>query len=173
MENLEKAFSEFNKTALRIEALPEYHIEGGEWEEYEKYRKGLPIQGYSNQEWIDQLETWRKEGKTISRIRIVPEALNDYLRYEIKWCFPINWDAGEDIKIVGQNEYESHISSSTKGDYWIFDNDLVLQMNYDDKGKFIIAELNEDQFRSKKIIELSNRLGNISIPYMEYTKILR
>ena len=167
----DKMFGEFQISASRVEILPIYHIEGGEWEEFNQYRKGIPIQGFANQDWIEQLTAWKKSGKEIKRIRVIPTTLTEYLRYELEWCYPQNCIAGEMIKIVDQKNYEQLVIPETEGDFWLFDNKYVLQMNYNKDGRYIDEKLVNEQNLINKYIDLWVKLEQKSIPYKDFWKI--
>lgn len=173
MDIFDKMFGEFQTSASRVEILPIYHIEGGEWEEFEQYRKGIPIRGFANRDWIDLVATWKKSGKEIKRIRVIPTKLTEYLCYEFEWCYPRNWIAGEVIRVIGQKTYKQLSDPETRGDFWVFDDKYVLQMNYDEDGRYTGERLISEQELKAKYVSLSAKLEQKSIPYTNVMELLR
>jgi hypothetical protein len=169
MDVYERMFEGFKTFASRVETLSSYHIEGGEWEEFDQYRKGIPIEDFANQEWIEQISAWKKSGKEIKRIRVIPATLTEYLRYELEWCYPRNWIAGELIKVVGQKSYKQLVIPEMAGDFWLFDNKYVLKMKYDKVGRYLGEELISDQDPVTEYAKLITRLERRSVLF---TKVL-
>lgn len=173
MDVYEQMFSEFRKSAYRVEALPVYQIEGGEWEEFERYRQGIPIDGFANEEWIRDVRVWKKSGKDIRRIRVLPTTLDQYLRYELEWCFPRNFIAGESISIVSQENYEQLVTPETPGDFWIFDAKHLLKMKYDRTGHYLGDELTQHQHAVNAHLALFSKLESKAIPYTDVLRQIR
>jgi len=173
MDIYEKMFRDFKISAYRVETLPVYHIEGGEWEEFEQYRNGIPIEGFANQDWINELTIWKNSNKEIKRFRVIPPMLNEYLCYEFEWCYPRNWIAGEIIKVVDQKTYEKLIIPETEGDFWMFDEKYVLKMEYDIKGYYIGERIISEQDAVSKYSESLSRLEQKSVLYTDVMKKIR
>ena len=143
MELLNEMFKNFKKTACRIEALPQYKIIGDEWERYQAFTKGEYREKYNSSSWPKMLKDYKKMGKVVERIRVVPNQLTSYLIFEFN-CYVQSIIAGEQINVVDKSEYDKLVNSKTRGDYWIFDNKDVLYMEYDEEGAFIGSRLIED-----------------------------
>jgi len=173
MDIFEKMFTEFRTSAFRIEARSTYHIEKGEWEEFQKYEKGVPIRGFANQDWLDDLVHWKESGREVVRVRVVPLILTAYLQYELEWCYPKNWLAGESIKIVKQELYNQLIKPELDCDYWIFDETHVLKMEYSEEGRYLGEKVISEPNLVKEYLDLFRDLDRKSVQYVDFMKIWR
>ena len=158
MDVFDEMFGSFREQAFRIETFPIYKIEGGEWEEFKEYEAGKVLCIPPSEDWIDDLRRWRLEGKKIKRIRILPQELNNYLRYEIEWCYIKNYLAGEDFAFVGQNTYKKYVEKNTFGDFWLFDKKYVLKMQYDANGSYLGEKLFNDISIVEDCLDLFRKL---------------
>ena len=150
-------FKTFKKSASRIETLPQYKIIGDEWDRYQSFTKGECLEKYNSSSWAKMLRDYKKIGKTVERIRVVPNELNSYLIFEFD-CYVQSIMAGEKINVVDKSEYDKLVNSKTIGDYWIFDNHDVLYMEYDADGVFLKSRLIEDDEIKKECIKFYNIL---------------
>ena len=138
MNVLERGFNTFSKCAYRLEILPQYSIyDTNEFCEYEKYIKGEVIEGFANQEWLDSITQWKNDGKIIERIRVIPQILTDYFKYEFFWCYPRNIEHGEKITFITYDNYMSICGGKIVNDFWAFDNDIVVFLLYNEKYEYI------------------------------------
>lgn len=173
MPNLFKQmFNEFRESALRIETLDEYHITGGEWEDFERYKSGFSYTAHSIGDWIENLKRWNSQGKIIRRIRIIPELLNAYLKYEFE-AYLDNISAGEIIRVVPRSKYESLVLKEIMGDFWLFDQTYLLKMNYDNARRFLGGKLVEDNFLIESYKKLFIELERISVSHDYILKQIR
>jgi len=173
MDVFEEMFGGFEVSAFRVETLPVYHIEGSEWEEFEQYKEGVPIEGFANQDWIEDVRAWSSAGKEIKRIRVIPPMLTEYLRYELEWCFPKNLLAGEVIKAVSQRTCEQLVTPETKGDFWMFDQEYVLKMEYDEEGRYLREKLISEPELVDPYVTLFMKLERKSVPYTDVIRQIR
>lgn len=173
MDVFEKMFTEFQTSAYRVEALPTYYIEGGEWEEFQEYEKGIPIRGFANQDWLDDLVRWKESGREVIRVRIMPPILTPYLQYELEWCYPRNWLGGESIKVAKQELYNQLVKPEVFCDYWIFDKKYVLKMEYSEDGKYLGEKLISKPNLVKEYLDLFIDLNRKSVQYTDFMKIWR
>jgi hypothetical protein len=66
----------------------------------------------------------------MQRVHVVSEPLSAYLRFEIGWSYPLNHDAGEDIRILPREHAQTAVASA--GDYWLLDSRMLIRMLYND-----------------------------------------
>lgn len=173
MDVYEQMFEGFKVSARRLETLPTYHIKGGEWEEYQQYLQGIPIKDFANQDWVEDVGAWKKAGKEIRRIRVIPSTLTRYLRYEFEWCFPENMLAGEVIRVVAQADYQNLVSKATSGDFWIFDEKYVLSMQYDEEGRYLGENLIDNKDLVGAFVALFRELERRSLAYTNIMQQVR
>lgn len=171
----EEVFKTFKKSAFRLEKLEKYHIEdSGEWKEYQDYLNGIPLPNRTTNtnEWIRDNDVWEKEGKEILRVRVIPNILTNYLRYEIEWGYPYNIQAGEEVKFILQENYKQLIKNQYIKDFWLFDDKKVLEMRYSDIGEYIGVDLVDDKKALQEYLKIKEVLIKKSIPSDEfYTKL--
>jgi hypothetical protein len=145
-------FRDFQSEAWRLETLPAYNVPQ-EAEEIRAFEAGERIdpQTHSN-EYTEDLKRVRREGKSKGRVHIVTRPLSDYLRYEFMYYLPHAW-AGEDIRIMDVTDRPNPLAGVQ--DFWMFDRQEVVLMNYEPDGTQISREVFE---------------GNVSL-YVEYQRI--
>lgn len=145
-------FRDFQSEAWRLETLPAYNVPQ-EAEEIRAFKAGERIdpQTHSN-EYTEDLKRVRREGKSKGRVHIVTRPLSDYLRYEFMYYLPHAW-AGEDIRIMDVTDRPNPLAGVQ--DFWMFDRQEVVLMNYEPDGTQISREVFE---------------GNVSL-YVEYQRI--
>ena len=134
-------FRDFTTSAFRLELHPIYTMPG-EADELRRFRAGeKPPEGY-HYGWLDTVAAAVQAGKTMRRVRVVPQPLTDYIRYEFEWGFVYNVASGEDIRVLDRSsqpelELPDH-------DFWLFDETTVVKLLYRDDGTQIGRELVEN-----------------------------
>lgn len=99
--------SNFKHSAKRLELLPDYHIEGGEWEDFNNFLNGEVRPPYDElAEWNKSIENWTKQGKTIERIRLLSSPLTDYQKYEILRAYEPGTLCGQKIGVVLKKDFD-------------------------------------------------------------------
>lgn len=168
---LDEAFSSFKKSAKRLELLQEYHIEdGGEWEFFQKFQNGENCPLFEELvEWNKMLSTWKSEGKTIERVRLIESPITDYLKYEIYTAYLPSEFAGQKVNFVSREEFDKLNKNNLNKDFWIFDDKYVFEMIYDEKGAFLDAKLVEGSAQKK----LYENLKKVSHSMQEVMKQIR
>lgn len=160
MDCFDEMFASFKVSAKRLETLPLYCItENSEFAEYQSFINNKPIKGFANQDWLDSLIAWTKEGKKIERLRVLPTSPSQYVEYETKWCYPRNKKAGEKVSFLEEKIY-NQISKKHKinADFWIFDDSKVILMQYDCNGAYLGAKLLSDK-EAKRYINFYNEVA--------------
>ncbi|WAL94542.1 DUF6879 family protein [Streptomyces sp. Je 1-369] len=145
-------FRDFQSEAWRLETLPAYNVPQ-EAEEIRAFQAGERIDPrmHSN-EYTEDLQRVRREGKSKGRVHIVTRPLSDYLRYEFMYYRPHVW-AGEDIRIMDVTDRPNPLAGVQ--DFWMFDRQEVVLMNYEADG----TQINREAYE-----------GSVS-PYLEYQRI--
>lgn len=137
MDALDNGFDTFSKYAYRLEVLPQYSIyDTNEFFEYEKFIKGEAIEGFANQDWLECISQWNNEGKIIERVRVIPQVITDYFKYEFFWCYPRNIEHGENIKFISHDDFVSLCGENELNDFWAFDKEKVVLLLYNDKFEY-------------------------------------
>jgi hypothetical protein len=132
-EDLGQLFKTFRHSAFRLETLPAYAIEE-EAESLRAWRAGEPRPAwYEDREWCRLVAEATAAGKRMQRVRTVRRPLSEYIRLELDWGYPQNVEAGEDIRILELGPDHG----TALHDFWLFDDLIVVRLEYDDGGRFI------------------------------------
>ncbi|OII67712.1 MULTISPECIES: DUF6879 family protein [unclassified Streptomyces] len=158
-------FRDFRSEAWRLETRPVYRVPQEE-EQIRAFMAGERIDphAYSNA-YTEDLKRVRREGKSKGRVHIVTRPLSDYLRFEFMYYRPHAW-AGEDIRIMDVTDRDNPLAGVQ--DFWMFDREEVVLMNYGADGTQINREVHEGDvtpFLEYQRIALAE-----SVPFEEYVK---
>jgi hypothetical protein len=142
-----KLFESFRSSAFRLETLPEYRVEI-EAEQFRLFLRGHPPPSSRKERaWLKTVANAYAAGKSMQRVRVVRRPLTDYIAFELAWGYPENAAAGEEIRILELGPGES-IAEGLDHDYWLFDDLIVVRMEYDEQGRFIrpVAARDADRY---------------------------
>ena len=138
---LEDLFRSFRRSVFRLETLDDYS-EGLEDEEYRSWSHGNappPIDGHW---WYDGIVRAATSGeKRWDRVHMLRQApaLGDYLRYSFEFGYTRSEQAGEQCHILEVPEARS--LPLPKEDFWLFDDEFGVVLNFDAQGRWRGAEL--------------------------------
>ncbi|GBE20136.1 MAG TPA: hypothetical protein ENG87_05570 [Candidatus Pacearchaeota archaeon] len=150
-------FKNFKKYAFRLELLQEYKVDG-EKKDFEDFLKTGKIKKEYNDEEYLIIKNAKDRNASMSRVHVFELPLTDYLKFEFK-MYKFNELAGEKIFLLDKLDFEK-INSNINFDFWLFDDKIVLKMNYDKEGRFLGFE--EIRTDLRKFIELKDKLLSIS-----------
>ncbi|WP_034268554.1 DUF6879 family protein [Haloechinothrix halophila] len=139
-EEFGKLFTSFTKYAFRYEAQADYR-EPFEAEPWRKFRDGEYDDLEWMRPWLDGVRAATAAGRKFQRVRVLPDPLTDYLRWEMHIAH-INAEAGEEIRVLDEQDRVAH--DLPDYDFWLFDDSLVALMRFDDNRAFQGAELTDD-----------------------------
>ncbi|MBP2320689.1 hypothetical protein JOF56_001074 [Kibdelosporangium banguiense] len=129
-----------------------------------RFLAGEPKPPGFNERWQNNIRTWAAEGKSVSRVRLVRFPLSDYQRYIFSWGVPTNIAAGEDVRVLDITDESFGLPDQ---DFWIFDDSIVVHLNFNPDGTVINAELIDepdmDKYHGWQAIALKN-----SVPFGEW-----
>jgi hypothetical protein len=101
-EKCDELLRTFDRSWFRVEGREDYAM-GEERAEFERFLAGTPRPPSEVgwwQEWLDQTAVLTRRGKTISRVRVIPDdGPTDYQRWLI-WAGPWYASAGMDIRYL-------------------------------------------------------------------------
>lgn len=140
---LGQLFASCEKSAFRLQTLPEYAIDD-EQEEFNRFLGGLPFPDVENDSWLNTIRQKILGGIQLCNVHILPAHLTPYLRFAIDWSYVYRHLAGEQIRFILSTDAEGYSPPLDK-DFWLFDEKTVVEMNYDPAGRIqgaarIIAE---------------------------------
>jgi hypothetical protein len=140
--DLRSLFAAFRHTAWRLESRDAYAVDV-EAEPFRRWQAGeTPDQTYRSG-WMTTVRGAVGQGKRIERVRVVPEPLTDYLRFEA-WLGKQNTEAGEDIRYLDRERAQTLGIPSYNHDYWLFDSHLLYRMHFDEDDHLLGLTLVDD-----------------------------
>jgi hypothetical protein len=161
----------FRKSAFRLEARQYYDSpKERDWLERWKQTGEVPAFAPDNDPWCRLVAEAKAAGKTMQRVRLVKEPPTDYVRFELQ-CQHHSVEAGEDIRVaVVKPVWDFAVNDdplSDMFDFWLFDEETVVALEYDHEGRFINAyEVTDGDFRYRAYRNMALRR---SIPLKEYS----
>ena len=139
--DLGQLFASFSTSAFRFEIRERYVSTVGR-EPFRKYLAGETDDYAWHRGWMEMLSRDIAAGKTWQRIRIVSVPLSDYNRYSLG-PGRLSVQAGEAIR------YLTREAAKALGleplDAWLFDDRLLVHLNFNDDDTFRAAEVVDDQ----------------------------
>lgn len=165
MQKLIEAYSNLKKEAFRLELLDEYRVEG-EWEYYQMFLEGKEKPDDEEfQERCRQIAESITQGKQYITVHVIPSRLTKYLKFEIEWYYIPRMESGERIYLIRKTDYKKLINNNFKpGDFWLFDEKIVIELLYDASGKFLTTRLIKKRDDVLRCITLKKDLLKHSIP---------
>lgn len=152
-------FNNFKKYAFRLELLQKYTVEE-EKEILEHFLKTGKLKKKEMGEWYKIITNAIERGTIMERVHVIKKPLTDYLRFELE-SYKLTTKNGEKVFLLSQEEFNK-IKTSISSDFWMFDDKIVLKMNYDKEGRFLgFNEINENL---EEFIELKKKLLMIGEP---------
>ncbi len=130
-----------SRSAFRLETRGAYVL-GYERADFERFLAGSPVPPIELdwwRPWLDLVAQWTREGKTVSRVRVLAEPPTDYQRW-MMWATPWCTRAGEDIRYMPRMTAE-RIGLSLGHDWWLLDDERVLVMHFTTAGEIDHKEL--------------------------------
>ncbi|MCP2257778.1 hypothetical protein LX15_001464 [Streptoalloteichus tenebrarius] len=156
-------FRDFRKSAFRLETHQVYTMPA-EAEDLQRFLAGEPMPEAHNSPWHQTIRNNISAGKTMTRVKIIRRPLTDYTRFLLSWCIPDNVAAGEQYRIIDVTEREVDLPEQ---DFWLFDDETVVRLNYRPDGTQINRELVESgditQYLRWRDLALAE-----SVPFAEY-----
>lgn len=138
LDEFSSCFDSFQESAFRLEMLSVYSV-GEEEKPYSLFKQGQiePPQDF-NIEWHQFLLEAKKNNKSISRVRVIDGLITDYIKFEVLWGFKNNVKNNEDIRFLFcsiPNFFNASVPILK--DFWLFDKNKCVLMEYDYLGKFL------------------------------------
>lgn len=156
-------FQRFKRSAFRLEVHQVYTMPGEE-EDVRRWLAGESKPADDNNRWHTVIRANVAEGKTMQRAKIVRQPFTEYTRMLMEWFVPDNVAAGEDYRIIDITNRKIDLPNQ---DFWMFDEETVVHLNYRADGTQINRELidNPDigEYLRWRDIALKE-----SVPFSEY-----
>ncbi|SFT84777.1 hypothetical protein SAMN04487904_110134 [Actinopolyspora lacussalsi subsp. righensis] len=139
-EQFGQYLTDYKRTAWRFETQPAYAMPN-EQDNLNRWRAGEPKPEGHNATWHETVRKAVNAEKTIGRVRTVRQPLTEYQRFQLDWAIPGNIEAGEDIRILDLTDLELSLPSQ---DFWVFDDETVVDLNFRPDGTLINVDKLED-----------------------------
>lgn len=157
-------FTGYTKSAYRLEGQQVYS-DPEEDAALAKFRAGEPPE--LDLSWTaPKTRAQVAAGRTKTRVRVIIEPPTDYTRLELV-VYPHLAAAGEDIKIIAVPEGDWPAGLPTY-DYWLFDNQVIWRMHYNDDYTFHGAELLEGKANLTQHLQWRDAALTQAVPLQDY-----
>jgi uncharacterized protein DUF6879 len=124
----------FRVSAFRLEVQQFYdNPKEREWFERWKQTGEVPSFTPDNDPWCKLVANGVSVGQTIQRVHAVYEPLTPYLRFEFQ-CQLASVEVGEDVRVIVVTTENDPLNFDE--DFWLFDNETVVELAYDPEGRF-------------------------------------
>lgn len=138
-------FASVRRSAFRLETRDRYDV-GTEAERVRRFLAGDPDEGYLRAEhgWGAMTRAAAAAGSPFQRVRVVTVPLGDYSRYAL-WSAQGNLAAGEEIRYLDRDQADAlGLPVRPPHDAWLFDDERVAVLHFDDEDHLLGAELLDD-----------------------------
>jgi hypothetical protein len=135
-------FNDIKRSAFRLQLLDAYSVEF-EREDYNAFMSGQPLPDRDGNAWLKTIAANVAAGHQWINIHVLPERLTNYLRYIIDWWYVYHAKAGAEIRFVRGGAGEE-IRSMAEREFWLFDDEKVVWMDYNAERRFLGGILSTD-----------------------------
>jgi hypothetical protein len=164
-DDLKELCRGIKKSFVHLETRDAYGTET-EQPHIEKWRRGEPDDSDWLDWWLEMLRGHRSAGRTCRRARIVSVPVSEYQH----WIFSHVErfiDAGEDIRYVPRPRLATATLPGS-GDFYVFDDELVLFLHYAGKGTNASFETTDDPQIVRTCREAFETVWDFAIPFRDY-----
>jgi len=133
----DRLFASVERTAYRLETR-DYYDMPVEREAYGRFLGGDDPGTDWFQPWLAVIRNASEAGRRYRRVRVAREPLTDYLRFEM-WACRYNVEVGEDVRYLDAGRAAE--LGMPCYDYWLFDDERLVRMYFDDVGRTQRAEI--------------------------------
>jgi len=169
-KSLGEQFDAFKQEAFRLETLSFYNVPG-DVAEFDRYKAGELEASWNERPWIDRVRTATREGRQFRRVRLVPDVVEDYVRFEIEWAYIGLASVGEEIRFVSP-AVDLYQRALEVGDFWLFDDQTAFRMRYDADRQFLKSE-EASAGEVAKLSDVKRALIEESRPLTELLALMR
>jgi hypothetical protein len=131
-----------------------------------KWRRGEPDDFAWLGWWLEMLRRHRMAGRTCRRLRVVSEPLSDYQRWTMSHA-SLFVEAGEDIRYLPRQRLAT-VALPGSGDFYVFDDELVLFLHYAGNGTNASFEITEDAQVVSGCKEAFEAAWDVATPFRDY-----
>lgn len=165
VERFNDLFDDFRTIAFRLEVRAAYNIPI-EQDSIRAFRKGELPDYREHYPWRELVADATAAGKRVERVHVVTPPLSDYVKYQAHWAYRQAAPAGEDIRIIDTSQHPN--LSLPDEDFWMFDDETVVRLNYADDDSFVGVELIEG--RTAEYVAYRQIALCLGVPFAAYWK---
>jgi hypothetical protein len=133
-EEIRELFRSFERSVFRLETLDRYAVPDDNVD-YRRWRQGEPAPPIDGHPWLELVRAATSTGKRWERVHTIRLPLTDYLRFELEYGYPLSEQVGERCYVLEVPEGDPLPVPPV--DFWLFDDKLVLRMDYDAEGRIL------------------------------------
>ena len=157
-------FRTFERLAFRLETREHYAVVE-EADAYRAFLAGEPFDLWWHEPWLAGIRDITASGRQMRRVRLMTEPPTAYQRFELA-VTPANERAGEDIRILLQRRAQDLFLPDY--DFWIFDDEQLGIMHFDEDGVFHGIELTGDPTAVSAHRAARDRALSGAVTYAQY-----
>jgi len=116
--------------------------------------------------WLEMLRGHRAAGRTCRRARVVSEPLSEYQQWTLSHAGVLT-GAGEDIRYVPRPSLTTTPLPGS-GDFYVFDDDLVLFLHYAGNGTNASFEITQDTGAVRTCRQAFDAVWDLATPFRDY-----
>lgn len=167
LEDLRRIGGAARRSAFRLETLPQYLVPQ-EAELFAAWNAGVapPRRTPENNEAMARLQGEIQRGLRRYRVHILDQPLTAYLRFEL-YAYLDSVAVGNDIRVADRDTHPD--LAGMHEDFWMYDDETVVRMFYDDEGRFLYPELAEDIEPYRALRDTAMRHSEPLLDYMART----
>jgi hypothetical protein len=144
--NLSNPFETFQKSAFRLEGLPQYIVDE-EKDAYAEFIELGTLPSNKDSDWAKIVKSSTKSDKTMQRLRLLSDELTTYEQFELL-AYP-GITNGEEIRVNSRNRFKHKYEY----DFWFFDDKYIAKIHYKPDGTFVKFDLTEASKSEIKMYE--------------------
>lgn len=131
-----------------------------------KWRNGEPDDLAWLGWWLEMVRGHRAAGRTCRRARVVSEPLSNYQQWTLSHA-DVFVDAGEEIRYLPRPRLASVVLPGS-GDFYVFDDELVLFLHYAGDGTNSCFEIADDSPTVRTCRQAFEAVWDLASPLREY-----
>jgi hypothetical protein len=153
MSDLPSWLTSFRQRAFRLETRDHYDVpQEADWFQAFLRNEGIPDLTPENDSWLRMVSGHCRTGKRMQRVHIVSQPLTDYCRFELA-MYVSSVAAGEEIRILERGEIPE--LEDMREDFWLFDDAVVIILDYDGNGRFLDSRVAQDVAHYREVASLT------------------
>jgi len=162
-------FQSFQQEAFRLETLDQYLVPQEE-QELSRFFSGEPLPERKNKQWCELIRKNIDRGARMRRVHVLNLPLSPYLKFEIEWGYVFSLAAGEEILIVDRKNLPPQLPDEAAHDFWLFDDRVLVWMRYDEEGRIVALEQDEDPVVISRCRSVKQTLLPIAVPLRDFLR---